>query len=92
VNVPLEWSGGVRFTRQSRKVTRNVLEAGVDPRGRNYFWLSEQQSPEGMDPASDYAAVYDGAVSITPLQLERTHVTSLNHLSHWAKVLERPAR
>jgi broad specificity polyphosphatase/5'/3'-nucleotidase SurE len=45
-----------------------------------------------MDPASDYAAIYDGAVSITPLQLERTHVTSLNHLSHWAKVLERPAR
>jgi 5'-nucleotidase len=92
VNVPLEWSGGVRFTRQSRKVTRNVLVAGVDPRGRNYFWLSEQQSPEGMDPASDYAAVYDGAVSITPLQLERTHITSLNHLSHWAKLLERPAR
>jgi 5'-nucleotidase len=92
VNVPLEWSGSVRFTRQSRKVTRNVLQAGVDPRGRNYFWLSEQLSPEGMDPASDYAAVYDGAVSITPLQLERTHVTSLNHLSHWAKLLERPAR
>jgi 5'-nucleotidase len=82
----------VRFTRQSRKVTRNVLQGGVDPRGRNYFWLSEQLSPEGMDPASDYAAIYDGAVSITPLQLERTHVTSLNHLSHWAKVLERPAR
>jgi 5'-nucleotidase len=92
VNLPLEWSGSVRFTRQSRKVTRNVLQAGVDPRGRNYFWLSEQLSPEGMDPASDYAAVYDGAVSITPLQLERTHVTSLNHLSHWAKLLERPAR
>jgi 5'-nucleotidase len=92
VNVPLEWSGSVRFTRQSRRVTRNVLQGGVDPRGRNYFWLSEQLSPEGMDPASDYAAIYDGAVSITPLQLERTHVTSLNHLSHWAKVLERPAR
>jgi 5'/3'-nucleotidase len=92
VNVPQEWSGGVRFTRQSRKVTRNVLQAGVDPRGRNFFWLSEQQSPEGMDPASDYAAVYNGAVSITPLQLERTHVTSLNHLSHWAKLLEHPAR
>jgi 5'-nucleotidase len=92
VNVPLTWSGGVRFTRQSRKVTRNVLEPGVDPRGRNYFWLHEQLSPEGMDPASDYAAVYGGNVSITPLQLERTHVTSLNHLSHWAKFLERPAR
>jgi 5'-nucleotidase len=88
VNVPLDWKGGVRFTKQSRKVTRNVLQEGVDPRGRGYFWLHEQLSPEGMDPDSDYAAIYDGAVSITPLELDRTHVTSLNHLSHWAKALE----
>jgi 5'-nucleotidase len=63
----------------------------VDPRGRNFFWLHEQLSPEGMDPESDYAAIYDGAISITPLTLDRTHPTSLNHLSHWAKALELPA-
>ena len=43
VNVPLHWKGGVRFTRQSKKVTRNVLKEGTDPRGRTYYWLSEQQ-------------------------------------------------
>ena len=30
VNVPLTWNGGVRFTRQSQKVTRNVLQEGTD--------------------------------------------------------------
>jgi 5'-nucleotidase len=92
VNVPLDWKGSVRFTKQSRKVTRNVLQEGVDPRGRNYFWLHEQLTPDGMDPESDYAAIYEGAVSITPLVLDRTHATSLNHLSHWAKALEAPAK
>ena len=29
-----------------------------------------------------------GAVSITPLVLDHTHMPSLNHLSHWAKLLE----
>jgi len=91
VNVPLDWKGAVRITKQSRKVTRNVLQEGVDPRGRNFFWLHEQLSPEGMDPESDYAAIYDGAVSITPLVLDRTHPTSQNHLSHWAKALELPS-
>ncbi len=88
VNVPLPWSGGVRFTRQSKKITRNLLQEGEDPRGRKYFWLHEQQNTEGIDPESDYAAVYSGAISITPLQLDHTHATSLNHLSHWAKILE----
>ena len=81
--------GGVRFTRQSQKVTRNILQEGVDPRGRRYYWLHEQQVTDGVDPDSDYAAVLSGAISITPLQLEHTHATSLNHLSHWAKRLEK---
>ena len=37
VNVPQVWSGEVRFTRQSSKITRNVLQPGADPRGRRYF-------------------------------------------------------
>jgi len=89
VNVPLGWTGGVRFTRQSKKVTRNVLQEGSDPRGRTYYWLSEQQLAEGLDPESDYAAIFAGAISVTPLVLDRTHETSLNHLSHWTKLLER---
>jgi len=88
VNVPQPWKGGVRFTRQSQKITRNMLQEGVDPRGRTYFWLHEQQATEGIDPETDYAAVYAGAISVTPLHLDRTHTASLNHLSHWAKVLE----
>jgi 5'-nucleotidase len=88
VNVPLVWNGKVRFTRQSKKVTRNVLQEGTDPRGRSFCWLMEQEHIEGLDPESDYAAVFDGAISMTPLQLDRTHETSLNHLSHWASELE----
>jgi len=41
VNVPQDWAGEVRFTRQSSKMTRNLLQPGVDPRGRQYYWLSE---------------------------------------------------
>jgi 5'-nucleotidase len=88
VNVPLTWNGSVRFTRQSKKVTRNVLQEGTDPRGRTFFWLHEQEHIEELDPESDYAAVFGGAISMTPLQLDRTHETSLNHLSHWAPKLE----
>jgi 5'-nucleotidase len=89
VNVPQVWNGGVRFTRQSEKVTRNVLQEERDPRGRTYYWLHEQQITDGIGEDSDYAAVFAGDISITPIHLERTHVASLNHLSHWAKELAR---
>ncbi len=88
VNVPQPWKGHVRFTRQSSKITRNLLQPGTDPRGRRYYWLHEQQLTEGIDPGTDQAALREGAISITPLVLDHTHTASLNHLSHWAKKLE----
>ncbi len=89
VNVPLNWTGDVRFTRQSKKITRTALQEGVDPRGRIYYWLHEERVVNELDPESDYAAVADGATSVTPMQLDRTHAVSLNHLSHWAPLLKR---
>ena len=89
VNVPENWKGGVKFTRQSKKITRTVLREGEDPRGLAYFWLSEQRMDRDMDldAESDYAAIFAGEVSITPLHLDPTHTESLNHLSHWAAKL-----
>jgi len=84
VNVPEPWNGGVKFTRQSQKITRNQLSEGKDPRGRSYFWLFEQRIDKDVEPDTDYAAIFSGAVSITPLHLDPTHSESLNHLSHWA--------
>jgi 5'-nucleotidase len=92
VNVPQQWKGGLRFTRQSSRITRNLLQPGTDPRGRRYYWLHEQQITEGIEPDTDQAAIREGAVSITPLVLDHTHVPSLNHLSHWAKLLEESSR
>src|ERR1700682_3328163 len=84
VNVPEPWNGAVKFTRQSQKITRNQLSEGKDPRGRNYFWLFEQKIEKDVEPDTDYAAIFSGAVSITPLHLDPTHAESLNPLSHWA--------
>ncbi len=85
VNVPEPWNGEVKFTRQSRKITRNQLTEGKDPRGRSYFWLYEQKIDQDVEPDTDYAAIFSGAASITPLHLDPTHTESLNHLSPWAK-------
>src|ERR1700726_5775 len=92
VNVPEPWTGGVKFTRQSKKITRNQLSEGKDPRGRTYFWLFEQRIDGDVAPDTDYAAIFAGAVSITPLHLDPTDTKSLNHLSHWAGPIEQASK
>jgi 5'-nucleotidase len=87
VNVPEPWNGGVKFTRQSQKITRNQLSEGKDPRGLSYFWLFEQKIDKDVEPNTDYEAIFAGDVSITPLHLDPTHTESLNHLSHWGKTI-----
>ncbi|HTP69488.1 MAG TPA: 5'/3'-nucleotidase SurE [Dongiaceae bacterium] len=91
INVPGNWNGGVKFTRQSKKITRTALLEGEDPKGRPYFWLSEQKLSREteVDGDSDYAAIFAGETSVTPLHLDPTHAESLNHLSHWAAKLEK---
>ena len=89
INVPEKWNGEVSVTRQSRKITRTLLREGQDPRGKPYFWLSEQRidRENGIDPDSDYAAIFAGRASITPLLLDPTHTAFLDHLTDWVKQL-----
>jgi 5'-nucleotidase len=82
----------VKFTRQSKKITRNQLSEGKDPRGRTYYWLFEQRIDKDVAPDTDYAAIFSGAVSITPLHLDPTDTKSLNHLSHWAAPIEKSSK
>ncbi len=92
VNIPQDWTGEVRITRQSSKITRNLLQPGTDPRGRRYFWLSEQQITDDIGADTDQAAIRDGAASLTPLVIDQTHAPSVQHLAQWVPLLEGAAR
>lgn len=87
VNVPVPWRNGVSITRQSPKISKNMLAENLDPRGRRYFWIHEQQDLSRVEPGTDYAAIQAGSISITPLRLERTDTTAENKLSAWAAEL-----
>jgi 5'-nucleotidase len=83
VNVPRGEVRGVRVTRQSQKITQNIIHEKKDPRGRPYYWQDENIAREKVEPDSDYAAIFNHEISITPLQADRTDYGSLNHLSGW---------
>jgi 5'-nucleotidase len=93
INVPEPWSGSVKFARQSKKITRNQLSEGKDPKGRSYYWLFEQKiDRDAVEEDTDYAAIFSGAVAVTPLHLDPTDTKSLTGLGHWAEILGETVR
>jgi 5'-nucleotidase len=77
VNVPLGEIRGASFTHQGIKIARVQIVEGVDPRGREYYWIGEQEVSWKQDPGSDYEAIEKGLVSITPLRTDMTDYRTL---------------
>jgi 5'-nucleotidase len=77
VNVPLGEVRGASFTHQGIKIARVQIVEGVDPRGREYYWIGEQEVSWKQDPGSDYEAIEKGLVSITPLRTDMTDYRTL---------------
>lgn len=81
VNVPREPARGIKLTVQARRRWYpDVLEA-EDPRGRPYYWIKEGRADWEPDEESDYQAVRDGWISVTPLQPDLTCRATLKKLS-----------
>lgn len=69
---------GVRVARQGfHDYGRGTVVEAVDPRGFPYFWFGLHGIEHTPGHESDLEAIADGFVSVTPLQLDLTHVDSL---------------
>ncbi len=70
--IPAEQIRGIRVTRQGLRVYRDLLVRREDPRGRPYYWIGGE-APTGIpEPGTDFGALAEGYVSVTPLHLDLT--------------------
>jgi 5'-nucleotidase len=72
VNVPTGSTKGFRVTVQAKRNHVTKVDERIDPRGQRYFWIEEGQNEWEPHDRSDYQAVRDGYISITPLQPDLT--------------------
>ena len=89
INVPAGVPKGIRVTVQARRNHVTVVNERVDPRGQVYYWIEEGQNDWQPHDRSDYQAVRDGFVSLTPLQPDLTDYNALallDELSTWREV------
>ena len=72
INVPAGRPAGMRVTVQGKRNHVTVVSKRIDPRGGAYYWLEEGENHWEPHDRSDYQAVVDGYVSVTPLQPDMT--------------------
>jgi 5'-nucleotidase len=87
VNVPAvapEECGGIEVTRLGKRVYQDQLVERLDPRGIPYFWIGGPP-PSGLAvPGTDFHAVVNRRIAVTPIHLDLTGRRLLRRLKTWA--------
>jgi 5'-nucleotidase len=83
INIPPGAIRGVRVTRQGVKNARPIISEHIDPRGKAYYWIGEEYYEGDCAEDSDFYAVRQGFVSVTPMRSDMTHYQELAALARW---------
>lgn len=78
---------GFAVTRQGKRRYSSAIIEKVDPRGRKYYWIGGDELDFVDAPGTDFAAIRDGLISVTPLHLDLTNYDTKQDIMslaiHW---------
>ena len=86
VNVPDIPRAEVRGTRITRLGRRHKAENTItmkNPRGETVYWVGAAGEARDEGEGTDFNAVAQGYVSITPLQIDLTHRDRMGEVGDW---------
>jgi len=83
VNVPKGMPKGIRVSKQGFKDARPVITEHLDPRGKHYYWIGELREGFRAEGGTDFEAIDEGYVSVTPMRSDLTSYSGLEKLKGW---------
>lgn len=86
VNIPKGGPKGIRITKQGFKQARPVISELIDPRGKPYYWIGEVRDGFRAEGGTDFEAIDEGYVSVTPMRSDLTNYPAIEMLESWNTV------
>ncbi len=74
---------GIRLTRLGKRVYSDSIKRMEDPWGRPIFWIGGGSIAWTGEDDSDFRAIQEGYISVTPLHLDLTHHALLQGPESW---------
>ena len=85
INVPKGVPNGIRITKQGFKNSHPVISEHIDPRGKLYYWIGEIRNGFHAEGGTDFEAVDEGYVSVTPMRSDLTNHQAIDLLKNWER-------
>jgi 5'-nucleotidase len=86
-DVPYEQLRGIAVTRLGNRHRAEAVTETRDPRGRTIYWIGAAGPGQDNGPGTDFHAVQQQQVSVTPLLVDMTRHSLLERLRAWAPAL-----
>ena len=77
---------GVQTTRLGKRHKAEPVIRDRNPRGETIYWVGPAGSAADAGEGTDFHAVANGYVSVTPLQIDLTHSAQIAEVSNWLNV------
>ena len=74
---------GIRITSLGKRRYSDSLTKALDPSGREYYWIGGGEVSWTGAEDSDFTAIREGYVSVTPLHLDLTNYKLLEEIRGW---------
>ena len=78
-DVPFEELKGVAITRMGRRNYQDEIIERMDPRGVRYYWIGGAAPSHHPEEGTDFEAIENMMISVTPLQRDLTNHAALHH-------------
>ncbi|MDO8465562.1 MAG: 5'/3'-nucleotidase SurE [Gallionella sp.] len=88
INVPdvaYEQLQGIEVTRLGRRHKAESVVKSQSPRGETVYWVGAAGAAQDASEGTDFFAVKNGRVSVTPLQIDLTQYGQLDSVKNWLK-------
>jgi 5'-nucleotidase len=82
-DLPADRIQGVEVTRLGRRHKAQDTVKTVNPRNQTMYWVGAAGAAQDAGPGTDFNAVAQGRISITPLQLDLTRYNQMGVVEDW---------
>jgi 5'-nucleotidase len=84
-DIPYDAIQGLKVTRLGKRHKAEPVIKSANPRGETVYWVGAAGTAQDAGEGTDFHAVANQFVSITPLQIDLTQYGTLDTLNQWLK-------
>lgn len=82
-DIPLTQLAGMEITRLGRRHKAEPVIKSTNPRGETIYWVGAAGIAQDAGEGTDFFAVQNNKISITPLQIDLTRYDQIGYLKDW---------